>query len=422
MKRSPLPQSVRRLVTAVAVSSVGDGMALVAFPLLAVVYTHRPVLVAGVVVAERLPALLLVLPAGALVDRVNRRRLMMVTELSRFSILAGTTALVVAGSGSIWLVYAAAMILGAFSPLHQSASAAVLPEMVDGRLLARANGRLGSVEVAGQQVVGQALGGFAFSLGKAIPFAGDSLSFLLSALLLRRAVKPNCPEPRRESLWAGVRDGLRIYGRQRTLRLMTSLIGVLAMCQGAVMGIFVLFARVDLRLTDSQFGLVLAVSAVGNVVGALAAERIYERFGGGWSLAGAGLGAAVSYPILAFTTSAVSAAAALTLEALAVMVGVVSSTTMRQSIVPAGLQGRARSVHLLVTLASAPLGALAGGLLAGAIGLRTTFVTAGILQFAVVVLIGPRLILAVRSRRVIDLTAAALAVTDATPRTPSFSG
>jgi MFS family permease len=159
-----------------------------------------------------------------------------------------------------------------------------------------------------------------------------------------------------------------------------------------VLGVLVLYMTVNLHVSKAGYGLVLGLAAIGNIIGAVAADRLHIRLGGAKSILAAGVVAAAAYPLLAATSSEVVATAALGLESAAVFVGLVAAQSLRQALVPEEFQGRAGSAYMTLILASSPLGGTAGGLLAAGFGVRTTFVIAGCLQLAVMVVAGPRLV------------------------------
>jgi MFS family permease len=385
--------------TATGLSSVGDGMVFVGFPLLALSYTHQAVLIAGVAVAGQAPALLVALPAGALADRVNRRRLLTAVELARFVILAAFATLVVTHHSSLAVLYVSAFAIGSLGITFECASGACLPELVKPHHLIKANTRLASADLTGREVVGQAIGGIAFAISRFVPFAADAASFLLSAGLLSSSIPDNPPsaaEP--TAFWADIRDGLRWFAGQPLMRLLAGLVAQLAFCQAFVLGLLVLYATQDLHLSKAGYGLLLAISAIASVVGASAAGQVHARLGSGWCIIAAGGCAAAAYCVLAATRSPVVACGALALESLALMVGLVASRSLRQANVPPELQGRVMSAYQMLVYAAYPLGALAAGLLADGLGVRATFLIAGCLQAVVIVAAAPRLLDRIRAQ------------------------
>jgi len=380
----------------VGVSALGDGMVLVGFPLLALDYTRNPALIAGVAVAGELLGPIVALPAGALADRVSPKRMLVTVELLRFALLASFAVAVALGSESLLSIYVVACALGALTVIFDCASSAVVPRLVPVSLLVKANARLDIVDLAGEEVVGRAVGGVAFVFARVVPFFADALSFLASAAILPTAVPDEPSSSTQATLLADLRTGARWFWRNPLVRLLGGLIAQLAFCQSVVLALLVLYATEDLHLSKAGYGILLGVSAIGNIIGALAANRLHAIIGGGWCIILGGLVAAVAYPILAVTHSPVSACAALTLEAMAIAVGNVAASALRQSIVPVDLQGRVGSAQMTLILVAVPIGALVGGLVADAIGIRTTILAAGLLQFGVLAMAAPRLISRIR--------------------------
>lgn len=391
MKRSGLGTRFRRLWFATGVSAVGDGMVLVGFPLLALEFTRNPLLIAGVMACGQAPVVLVGLPAGVMADRMSQRQLLLVIELARFFILGGFGSAVFLGAGSLPLLYGAVFLLGALSVSFDVVVGACLPSVVSESSLVAANTRLLSAELTGEELLGQAAGGAAFSLARSVPFVADAVSFIFSAALLRGAVEDTKPSSAEMSAWRDLRQGLAWFVREPVVRLLTSVISTLAFCQAAVLGVLVLYATTRLQLRGAGYGLLLAAAATGNLIALPVAPRVHRVLGSAGCIAAAGLTAALAYPVLALTRSAAVAAAALMMETVAVLVGNVASRSLRQTIVPGPMQGRATAAFQTVILACVPLGGLAGGLASAAFGIRDTFLAAGALQLLLVAFLAPRL-------------------------------
>lgn len=378
------------LWAAAQASSLGDGLVLVAFPLLAASLTHDPRLIAGVAVAQRLPWLVCSLPAGALADRLDRRRLVAVVESARMVILVILGAIVALGATALVVVYVAAFLLGAFETVFLGAAQAALPGLVRRDQLTRANGYLHSAQSGGEQFAGPALGGIVFLAAAAMPFVLDGFSFAASAALLCLAL------PRRvtptvsladgragTTIRADVIEGLRWFAQNRLLRLVSGLIACLAFCQTMVLAILVLFSLQVLHLGTVGYGFFLAAGAAGNVAGGVFASRIHRRLGTPVILIGAAVAAGCSYLVISRTSSVVLVVLCFVVEAVSVAVGNVVTLTLRQSTIPPELLGRVSNAFRVCLYGAMPLGAMAGGFLARSHGLRTPFVVAGSLQIAV---------------------------------------
>ena len=382
----------RALWLATGVSSVGDGMVLVAFPLLALTLTRYPLSIAGVAVAGRLAALLVALPVGALVDRVDRRRLVMAVEGLRAVTMAGFGASVLTRQDTLAGIYLAAFLLGGLTVALDVISAACLPALVDDEDLVGANARLLTAELTGEELLGQAAGGAAFAAAAALPFLCDAASFVGSAALMAYAVPRGEKRRSDASLLSDVVAGIRWLAGDRLLRSLVVVIGCLAYCQAMVFGVMALYVTGPLHLSSAGYGLFLAVAGSGNVIGALAAGRLNRRIGGGWCIIGAGAVAVAGYLAMAVAGSALLAVIALTAETAAVLVGNTSVRSARQSAAGSGMQGRAASAFQVLVLGALPLGGLVGGVLAPVVGIRGVMVVAAGLQAVVLTVLGARLL------------------------------
>lgn len=386
-----------RLWAAVGISSVGDGMVLVALPLLALRYTSNPVAISGVMVSGRLPALAAALPVGALADRINRRTMILAIEVMRFVVLAALGAVLAVGEGTLALLYVAALLLGAFDIAFDVVCGACLPSMVKHDRLVTANSHLMNAEQTSANLVGPALGGMALAVSRALPFLADAVGFAASAVLLRKAIPDNQPAPTEMSGWGSLTHGLRWYLGHPVLRLTAAMVATYAFAQAMVLGVLALYARDRLHLSSGGYGILLAVASLGVLLGSAIAPRLHDRLGAGPTITLMGLLVALLYPVLAVTGSVLVAGAALLAQDALVLTGNVASQSLRQRLVPAQMQGRATSAYLTIVLSAVPLGALAGGLLVGGMGLRTTFFLAAAVQLGVVAVAGPRLMARLRT-------------------------
>jgi MFS family permease len=184
-----------RLWTANAVSNLGDGVTGVAGPLLVASMTTSPALVAGAVFVQQLPWLLFALPAGASVDRLDRRRLLVAVNLARGAVLAALAAAVWAEVASIPVLYTAFFLFGTGETLADSASVALLPSIVPAEGLARANARLLGTYLVGNQLLAPPVGAWLFVVAAALPFAVDAASFLAAAVLVAPLLRRHGPTP-----------------------------------------------------------------------------------------------------------------------------------------------------------------------------------------------------------------------------------
>jgi MFS family permease len=381
------------LLSATGTSGLGNGMVLVAFPLLAVTLTRQPVEIAGVAVAGRLPWLIVSLPAGALADRVDRRRLVVGVEALRAVVLAGLGVIVLTGRSSLAVLYLTAFVVGALETAFSAATSASLPSLVATADLPRANGYLFAAETAGGQFAGPALGGAIFAWSSALPFLGDAVSFAGSAALLVPALcGVRCAaQDSGLTLTGDLRVGLRWFRQNALLRQLAGVVATFALCQSAVLSVMVLYGLHVLHLTTARYGFFLALGAVGDVTGSLLAQRAYTRLGPALAVVAAGAVAAAGYLTLAATSDTVVALCGYALEAIAVALGNVATLSIRQQVIPAELFGRVNNAFRTCVYGAIPVGALAGGLLTAAVGLHATFLIAGLVQLSMVAVLGRHL-------------------------------
>ncbi len=382
--------------SAASVSSLGDGLAVVGFPLLAAAVTRRPTLVAGVVFAQRLPWLLCALPMGALADRLPRFRTMAAVDAVRGVIVAAVGVAAILGHVSLVVLYGSALALGVLETLFSAAAHAAVPAAVPPDELDRANGYLFASQTGGEQLAGPAAGGALYAMSASLPFIGDAISFAASAVMLLGPARGEPDQPRPHGMARGrlrteMRDGLRTFLQQPVLRVLSLTVGGMAFCQSMVLGILVLYGLEDLHLSHAGYGLFLAAGATGNVLGALAASRIRARFGTSAIILLGGTVAAIAYLGAGATSSPVLATSLFALEAWAVACGTVASMSLRQSCVAPELLGRIGNIYRTVIWGIIPLGTLAGGLVASGFGLRAAFYVAGVAQLVLLAAVGARL-------------------------------
>ncbi len=212
MARTVLGPEYRKLWVASAVSNLGDGITLVAGPLLAATLTRDPVLVAGITFAQRLPWLLFSLLSGALVDRLDRRLTMGTVDLLRFVLLGVLGLAVLAGWATLPLLYAVFFLVGAAETFFANASLAIMPSIVPKEHLDRANGRLFAAELVTNQFAGGPIGGALFAVAAALPFLLDAGTFGVSAVLilaLRGSFRVSEPgTPRKTGMLAEIGEGI----------------------------------------------------------------------------------------------------------------------------------------------------------------------------------------------------------------------
>jgi MFS family permease len=372
-------------------SNFADGIVISAAPLLAAALTRDPVLIAGVVVAQRLPWFLFTLISGVLVDRLDRRTVLARANLVRGGVLAALGVGLAAGWESLAALYAAAFLLGTAETLADNASLAVLPAIVRRDQLEQANGRIFATMSVTNELVGPPVGGFLFAVSSATPFVASGASFAAAGGFIR-AVRGDGFRPERpdgatgRSMWHEVGEGLRWYWSNRIIRYCGVWAGAVNFFSAATTGVMVLVAQDRLGLGATGYGLLLAAGAVGGILGGLTAERVINRLGGGGAIFLGNVLAAAGYAGTALTRDAVVVGLMLAIASYASMVGNVIVAALRQAAVPDHLLGRVTSAYRLVALGALPLGGVFGGLVSRHFGILAPFwvgaVALGVMAFA----------------------------------------
>ncbi|RZU75677.1 putative MFS family arabinose efflux permease [Micromonospora kangleipakensis] len=367
-----------RLWAASTMSALGSGMATVAAPLFVAARTDDPLTVSVASAVAWLPWLLFALPGGVLVDRVDRRRLMVVIDWVRVVALAVLTAAIVNGRAGVALLYAVLFVVNAGEVVFRAAGQAMLPTLVPRSLLERANGWLGGGTTLTQGMIAGPLGGFLFVLAASIPFGVNAATYALSAVLIGLVAGSyragSGPEPGgRRSVRAEVVEGFRWLMSQRLLRTMTLLIGLLNVTLTAAIAVLVLLATQRLGLGSVGYGVLFTCMAVGGLLGSVVGDRLVARITATWTIRIGLLIEAGLHLALAASRSAVVIAVALFAFGVHGALWNMVSNSLRQRLTPAVLQGRVGSTTLFIAAGGNCLGALLGGVVAARFGLTAPY-------------------------------------------------
>ncbi|WP_437003737.1 MFS transporter [Streptomyces sp. enrichment culture] len=383
-----MSSNFNKVWVATIASSVGDGVQMAALPLLAIHLTSDPLLIGAVGAIGMLPWFLFGLPAGALVDRWNRKKVMLRADLVRLVVLALLTVAVLTDQASILLLIVAGFVLGCGDIFFDIAAQAVMPVVASGeRELIRANSRISAAQINGEQLAGPPLGGALFSLSHSLPFLGNAVSYLVSAVYVGslKGDFGNAPaeEPTRKNLRAEVAEGLRWLLRHRVLRALAGTAAVGNLVFTAKMALLVLLARNHLGLGDIGYGLLLSSTAVGAFLGSFLSSSISKRIQVG-SMRCVGMSVeGLAVVGLGLTRSPWVAGAMMAVIGFSMSVQIVIVGSLRQRLAPPEIRGRVLSASRLISLAGAPFGGVLGGYLAGEFGLSTPFVIGGLLMVLV---------------------------------------
>lgn len=382
---SSLGRDFRWLWTGNAAGNMADGVAFVAIPLVATSITTDPTLVAGLALVHSAVRVLLVVPVGVVVDRVDRRLLMWLPNVLRGLVLLALSVSFAAGLGSLPLLYVAFALVGALEIAADNAAISVLPDLVDPEDLDRANGRIATAQLVADELVGPPFGGFLFALAVAAPLAATGGLYAAAGLLFLAVPRQPRPAPAdgastgRPSLWREAAAGALWIRGQRLLLGLAVTGGLASVAYMMTFSIIVLYATEVLGLSSTGYGLVLAGSSLGGLLAATSTAAVRQVVGYRFLVPGALALGAITMGGLALTTSPYVAAVLLAAYIFHVTVWNICVVSLRQRLVPDDLRGRQNSLLKLSGLLGLVVGAAIAGPLASAAGLATPFGVAAVI-------------------------------------------
>lgn len=390
--RSPLAvRDFRLLWLGESVSVLGDQFALVALPWLALLLTGSPLALGTVLALMAVPRAVLMVVGGAYVDRLSPRTVMLVSNAVRFVAVAALGAIVLAGAAQLWMLYIFALVFGIADAFFYPAHTAIVPDLVSGEQLQRANGiAQGTAQLSvlvGPAVAGIAIASLSVSqagpglTGVGVALLIDALTFLVSLLALA-LIKPRLAHPGATgtSVMTQIREGIAFVWQTKALRvvMLLSMFLNLLITGPFEIGLPVLaFSR--LPEGAAAFGLMTAAFGGGSVLGLLAATLLPAlppgRFGTVLLLLIALVGLAIV--AMAFATSLIAAIAVAAVIGAILGYTNVSFMTWIQRRIPRALMGRVMSLLMFSSIALVPISmAVAGALVE--ISLEGLFIVAGV--------------------------------------------
>lgn len=339
-------------------SVLGDSFALIALPLLVLEATGSVARMGLLTAVGGAASVLAAVFAGVVVDRVDRRRLLVGCDLVRM-VLYGVIPLVWLAGPRVWLLYAVLPLCEAVGMLFAVGYVTVVRSLVGTGQLTEANGRLNATAAAAG-VLGPVLAGVVAAwTGPATAVGVDAVSFGVSALctvFVRFGARP-AEAAARTGLWRDLRTGAAFLRRHPVLRSLTALLFVFSFLTLGLNDLVIYHLKHDLGHDDGTVGTVLAVGALGTITGALLVARVrrWAGFGAVWAGSVALCGIAFAGIAWARGVPAVAALCALFLAGGA-MAGT-CSMSLRQEVTPEPLLGRVTSAFWTLHYAAAPLGA-----------------------------------------------------------------
>ncbi|WP_299872134.1 MFS transporter [uncultured Sulfitobacter sp.] len=365
-----------RFVTASGLTNLADGIATLAWAWLASLLTRDPLLIAVVPVALRLPWFICAIPAGIITDRVDRRLLILWMDAARgLAFAAVAIALWVAlplpvppQSGVAQplifaLILGAAAIVGVAEVFRDNAAQTMLPAIVPHAALERANGRLWSVELVGNALLGPALGAFLIALAVPLPFALNAAAYGLAVMLFLALSGPFKPAVTVEKNWRKELAVAVAFLRSKPLLMALAWItGFWNLLFEMVMIALILHVQENLSVGAQTYGLILAAGALGGILGGWTGERVIHALGpmrtAQWML----VLTAPAFVAIALAPGAVSLAIILAVFNYTGLVWNTVSVSYRQRMIPDALLGRVNSLYRLMAWGMMPVGLLLSGM------------------------------------------------------------
>jgi MFS family permease len=381
-----------KIWSAASVSVMGTQVSQIAIPFIAVVVLRTSTFqVALLATVEMLPFILFALPAGAWLDRVRRRPVLIAGDVGRAIALLSIPIAYSLGGLTIWQLYAVGFVTGILTVLFDVADQSYLPVLLDADDLVEGNAKL-QISASAAQIVGPGLGGGLIAL-VAAPFAVvvDAASFLVSggliSLIRQKETKPErkaAADGSHTSLRQEIAEGLRYVLGDRYLRKIAACTGTSNFGSSIAFAVLPVFVYAELGLSPGLVGAALGLGGVGVLLAAVAAAPLAKRLGVGAVIVASIFFCGPATLLLVFLPSTALVAGALLLtgqmiNGFAGTVYNVNQVSFRQAITPLDMQGRMNATMRFIVWGTVPLGLLVGGILGSFLPLRATILIGGII-------------------------------------------
>ncbi|MEU4394136.1 MFS transporter [Kribbella sp. NPDC023855] len=388
---TPLGRQFWVVWVAGAVSFVGSGITFGALPLLAASFTRDPRIISLSEAVAGAGWLLLGLVSGVMVDRWRRTSTMWIVDSVRAVVAGALAVLILLDLANIPILLVAGFALGLLAPFFDNASSVIIPDLVAGESLERANSYQQISLLVLANLIGPPVGAALFVLDHGLPILIDAITFAVAAILIFSIRHASPPRERATDRHLGreLKEGLTYLWRHKLLRSLCLLLLVVNAVGAGIVAILVLYVLEVLRLPEAGFGWLVAIYAIGGVLGALLAPRFSKRLPIFASLLASMVISSLAIVTFGIVSTLAVVAIATTILGLAGTWWNVITITLRQRLVPPALLGRVTSVYRMVAFCAAPLGAVSAGLLAHQTNLKTPYVVMGLLQLTATLAFAP---------------------------------
>lgn len=383
-KSVPLGHDFSRIWSASLITNLVDGVLRLAAPLLAVSLTEDPILIGALTALGLLPWLFFAIPIGAIVDRVDRRKALVLGNSLRAVIALFIAFAVSQGFINIWLLLISVFFFGICEVLVDTTSQAVLPQILDKSNYERGNSRLQISEVIVSGFAGAPLSGLLYAVSIALPFFFSTTGFILAGLLILLFPFEREINVRKEGDAGQAKLGLKgdikfalnyLYQDKQifSIVVITTLLGFFYSLSNAIAPLFILKV---LNVSPALFGVVLAIQGVGALAGSIAAPMVSKYLGRGKALAINVFFASLLVIFIGLSPNAYFFVAVSVLIGFTISVWNILLMSLYQSLIPPELYGRIHGARRTIVWGLMPIGALLGGVIARG-GLRLPFLIGG---------------------------------------------
>lgn len=372
LKTEKLGPAFNRLFSASVISNLADGLLAVAAPLLAITLTKDPVLISMMSALVMLPWLLFAIPIGLIVDRVDKRLLITCTNSLRF-IISGLLALAISTDFiTIYWLFLAAFLIGICEVASDTAAQSLIPVILEKKHYEHANSRISTAETVIQNFIGAPLSGFLYAIAIVLPFALNSLGFLVAAIfvflipahLVAQEREIQDVNDEKITFISEIKFGLSYLWNDEKLKFMVIFGTSTAFFFSLATSTTILFITETLKMDPKFFGVFMAISGTGAVVASLVTPAISKKLGRGNVLSYAIIAASVtillqglSSNIWIFTIIGFISAFVITNWNILLM-------SSYQVLIPPHLYGRIHGARRTFIWGVMPIGAFCGGVIA----------------------------------------------------------
>ena len=371
-----------KLWSASAASNVADGLLKTAAPLLATTLTQNPVWISLLAALVMLPWLFFAIPIGGLVDRINRRQMLVVANVIRLSAVLLIAVTVGFDLITLPILFFASFLFGVGEVIYDTTIQAMIPQVLEKSQLERGNGRLEVTAVMLGEFLGAPLSGLLFAASIALPFAFGSVG-VLAAVILVMAIPRDFSihsveyEPKEKTgFWEDIRFGIRYLYEDKKLLKLVLLTASVGFFFAASSSTTVLFLTQTLGASYAIFGFIIAAPAVGAIIGSFLAPKFSEKYGRTDTLAVAIVLSSAFTLIQGFSPNYIVFGLLLMTGSVVITAWNILLMSTYHQIIPSHLFGRIHGTRRTLVWGLMPIGSLVGGAIA-TIDLRLPFFVGG---------------------------------------------